>query len=197
MSEYRGVDGVAREVVKKWRGVSNVARNITAEWRGVSNVARQFFRLLGMLYGTGNECESVTGGWDAYYNDTSGWWNGYSSQGTRNSDHIYIEKAGSSKQVKSVATTNKVSTVGFTNLWIDVEMQSLTGDATFQLQLRDSLTDDFDNWAKKYGWDINSYSSERQTICMTDIPQGNYYVTLACTANSGSYAVKIHSVWFE
>lgn len=43
MAEYRGVSGIARQIVKQYRGVSNIARPIIAAWRGVSGVARKYF----------------------------------------------------------------------------------------------------------------------------------------------------------
>lgn len=46
-AEYRGVDGVARKIIKEYRGVSGVAREVTKAYRGVNGVARQFFQ-----YGT-------------------------------------------------------------------------------------------------------------------------------------------------
>lgn len=43
MARYRGVNGVAREVVKRYRGVNGVAREITKGYRGVNGVAREYF----------------------------------------------------------------------------------------------------------------------------------------------------------
>ena len=43
MSLYRGVNGVARNILKEYRGVNGVARNILKEYRGVNGVARQYF----------------------------------------------------------------------------------------------------------------------------------------------------------
>lgn len=43
-AEYRGVDGVARKIIKEYRGVSGVAREVTKAYRGVNGVARQFFQ---------------------------------------------------------------------------------------------------------------------------------------------------------
>lgn len=43
-TEYRGVDGVARKIIKEYRGVSGVAREVTKAYRGVNGVARQFFQ---------------------------------------------------------------------------------------------------------------------------------------------------------
>lgn len=42
MAEYRGVNNVARQIVKEYRGVANVARQVTKAYRGVANVARQY-----------------------------------------------------------------------------------------------------------------------------------------------------------
>lgn len=50
---WRGVDNVARKVIKEWRGVGNVARNIKAEWRGVDGVARKVFQSELVLYDNG------------------------------------------------------------------------------------------------------------------------------------------------
>lgn len=41
--EYRGVDGVARKVVKEYRGVDGVARKVTKAYRGVGGIARKYF----------------------------------------------------------------------------------------------------------------------------------------------------------
>ena len=43
MAEYRGVDGVARKIVKEYRGVDGVAREVVKAYRGVDGVARQYF----------------------------------------------------------------------------------------------------------------------------------------------------------
>lgn len=43
MSEYRGIDGVTREITKEYRGVDGVARRIIKAYRGVDGVARRYF----------------------------------------------------------------------------------------------------------------------------------------------------------
>ena len=44
MAEYRGVDGVARKVIKEYRGVDGVARRVVKGYRGVDGVARQYLK---------------------------------------------------------------------------------------------------------------------------------------------------------
>lgn len=42
--QYRGVNNVARKIVKEYRGVANVARKVKKVYRGVANVARLVFQ---------------------------------------------------------------------------------------------------------------------------------------------------------
>lgn len=42
--QYRGVNNIARKIVKEYRGVDNVARKVKKEYRGVNNVARLVFK---------------------------------------------------------------------------------------------------------------------------------------------------------
>lgn len=46
-AEYRGVNGVARRIVKEYRGVNGVARRVLKAYRGVNGVARRY---LGSAY---------------------------------------------------------------------------------------------------------------------------------------------------
>ena len=69
MAEYRGVNNVARKIIKKYRGVGNVAREICKEYRGVNNIARLFFSSMGCslsLYDNGTENIDITGGLNSY-----------------------------------------------------------------------------------------------------------------------------------
>lgn len=43
MARYRGVDGVARQVIKRHRGVDGVAHTISKSYRGVDGVARCYY----------------------------------------------------------------------------------------------------------------------------------------------------------
>ena len=59
MAEYRGVDGVARKIVKEYRGVDGIARKVVKEYRGVDGVARQYFsgfyyKIAALIYYEGN-----------------------------------------------------------------------------------------------------------------------------------------------
>ena len=60
MAEYRGVDGIARKLVKEYRGVDGIARKLVKEYRGVDGVARQYFssgpyyKIGALIYSAGN-----------------------------------------------------------------------------------------------------------------------------------------------
>ena len=43
MALFRGVNGIARQVVEQHRGINNVARKITEEYRSINGVARKTF----------------------------------------------------------------------------------------------------------------------------------------------------------
>jgi len=176
---------------------SLVTRKVKNGWVEVANVARRFFGdSRYMLYDTGDECVSMTGGWGNYCNATSGWWGGCCYAGVRNSDHVLLKNTASTRQAVSVATANKISTVGFTKLCIDVEVQSLTGDAIFVFGVADNLSN-AGTWVTNLGYNAGGISSERQTLYIDNIPQGDYYVVPYCSRNSGSFTVKVYKIWCE
>ena len=75
MARYKGIDGVAREVIKRYKGVDGVARKISKGYRGIDGVARQYFSLMEIASAV-IRLTDVSGETDSLHVTTNGYYHG-------------------------------------------------------------------------------------------------------------------------
>lgn len=132
----------------------------------------------GQLYESGNEYESITGGYSTY---------GSGATLTKNQDHLYIKSQGNS----GVYTNNPVDMTDYNTLTFD--WTCVRGGIDTQFQVRSDRSTGTSGWAA--GTKIIGPDTKRQTVSL-DISNlsGSYYVGIGRFSSGGPNETKIHSI---
>ena len=141
---YIGIGGVARKVKQPFVGIGGVARKVKNGFIGVGGVARGCYQGVTYLYNSGDECTSLTGGWQfptiqtasnlganpVFDTNVSG---GHTMTRTKNTNNINLKITASSNLqlgVISMYCKNSIAFDGYKKLCMELDY-SMKGSTSY------------------------------------------------------------------
>ena len=128
MALFRGVNGVARQIVEQHRGINNVARKITEEYRGINGVARKTF---------GSELYLIRDGeYEVDFHNTSVWDNypitNSSSKFKVTDTEEHIEVYNEGVYMGGIITTNAIDLSKYKKINIEADVLLYIANTSWQ-----------------------------------------------------------------
>ena len=145
-------NGNANNVSDIYVGINGVARKVTDGYVGVNGVARKFFGGGGggypqlihytMLYDYGDECTSITGGWDGHISSTVSYYSGAKTSLTKNADNMVNPSSIAFRAWSSRVSNNTIDYTGYTYIGACFQSSGFGRHSQFRFILNNSATQD-------------------------------------------------------